>query len=59
MSLSKSECWYSNSCLHFSKHSVPFTTAKPEKSAQFTKLQKKTVKVQLISEQKCYGILQS
>ncbi len=59
MSLSESECWYSNSCLHFSKHAVPFTTVKPEKPVQFTNSQKKTAKVQLISEQECYGILQS
>jgi hypothetical protein len=24
MSLSKSKCWYSNNCLHFSKYAVPF-----------------------------------
>jgi len=25
MSLSKSKCWYSNNCLQFLKHAVPFT----------------------------------
>jgi hypothetical protein len=24
MSLSRSKCWYSNDCLHFLKHAVPF-----------------------------------
>ncbi len=29
MSLSKSKCWYSNSCLHFLKHAVPLKSLHP------------------------------
>jgi hypothetical protein len=28
MSLSKSKCWYSNNCLQFLKHAVPFKDVK-------------------------------